>query len=63
MIFPVMRPNIRGEGWVPGRLGQCLKFDQIFILMASLSLDHFYMWTIATFVFCHYLYLPSKHTH
>ena len=38
MIFPVMRPNIRGDGWVPGRLGQCPKFDQIFILMASLIL-------------------------
>ena len=37
MWFFSLHPNLRGEGWVPGRLGQCPKFDRIFILMASLS--------------------------
>ena len=31
-----MRPNLKGAGWVPGRLGQCPKVDRIFILTASL---------------------------
>jgi hypothetical protein len=28
--FSHMHPNLGGEGWAPGRLGQCPKFERIF---------------------------------
>ena len=36
-LFFSYASKLKGEGWVPGRLGQCPKYDLISILMACLN--------------------------